>query len=157
MNISELETPCLILDQGKMARNIAAMRDHIVRLGVRLRPHGKTPKCIQVVRAALAGQAEMITASTLKEAEYFFSHGITDILYAVGIAPVKLERIAKLRQQGADVTIILDSIEQARLVAAHGRKLGCNFPALIELDSDGHRSGVTLGRLGARRDWPHSS
>ena len=31
-----------------------------------------------------------ITVSTLGEAEHFFAHGITDILYAVGIAPAKL-------------------------------------------------------------------
>jgi D-serine deaminase-like pyridoxal phosphate-dependent protein len=36
------------------------------------------------------GRSPAITISTLAEARYFFGHDITDILYAVGIAPVKL-------------------------------------------------------------------
>jgi D-serine deaminase-like pyridoxal phosphate-dependent protein len=54
---------------------------------VPLRPHMKTAKCIEVARLATAGQPGGITVSTLAEAEYFFRHGITDILYAVGITP----------------------------------------------------------------------
>jgi D-serine deaminase-like pyridoxal phosphate-dependent protein len=83
--------------------------------------------------------------STLKEAEYFFSNGITDILYAVGIAPNKLEHVAKLMKQGADMKILLDSAEAADTVAERGEALGVRFAALIEIDSDGHRSGIRPG------------
>jgi D-serine deaminase-like pyridoxal phosphate-dependent protein len=91
----------------------------------------------------------------LKEAEYFFSNGVRDILYAVGIAPNKVQHIAELRRKGADVTVILDSVEAANIVAAKGEELGVEFPALIEIDSDGHRSGIkpgdsTLLDIGAR-------
>ncbi len=140
--LSKLETPCLLLDRGKLERNIARMREHLARLGVGLRPHVKTAKCIEVTQLARAGQPGGITVSTLKEAEQFFAHGITDILYAVGIAPNKLDHVAALRQRGADITILLDSREAAREVNARGRALGIQYPALIEIDSDGHRSGV---------------
>ncbi len=63
-------------------------------------------------------------------------------MYAVGITPNKLDHVAALRRRGADVTIILDSLESARIVAERGSALGMKFPALIEIDSDGHRSGV---------------
>ncbi len=140
--LQQLETPCLLLDRGKLERNIARMREHLARLGVGLRPHVKTAKCIEVAQMARAGQPGGITVSTLKEAEQFFAHGITDILYAIGIAPNKLDHIAALRQRGADITILLDSMEAAREVNARGRALGIHYPALIEIDSDGHRSGV---------------
>ena len=141
-NLQQLETPCLVLERGKVERNIARMRDHLAKLKVGLRPHVKTAKCFEVARLALAGQPGGITVSTLKEAEQFFAHGITDILYAVGITPNKLDHVAALRRKGADVTIILDNVESARIVAARGKALGLEFPALIEIDSDGHRSGV---------------
>ena len=83
--------------------------------------------------------------STLKEAEYFFSNGITDILYAVGIAPNKLEHVADLMRKGAKMKILLDSAEAADMVAAKGEALGVQFAALIEIDSDGHRSGIQPG------------
>jgi len=56
MQLSNLETPALVLDRGRVERNIARMRDHLSRLGVSLRPHVKTAKSIDVVRLALAGQ-----------------------------------------------------------------------------------------------------
>ena len=141
-SLDQLETPCLVLERGKVERNIARMRDHLAKLKVGLRPHVKTAKCFEVARLALDGQPGGITVSTLKEAEQFFAHGITDILYAVGITPNKLDHVAALRRKGADVTIILDNVESARIVAARGKALGLEFPALIEIDSDGHRSGV---------------
>ena len=141
-DLKQLETPCLVLERGKLERNLARMRDHLASLKVALRPHVKTAKSFDVARLALAGQPGGITVSTLKEAEQFFSHGITDILYAVGITPNKLDHVAALRQRGADITIILDNVESARIVAARGAALGIGFPVLIEIDSDGHRSGV---------------
>jgi len=128
------------------------MREHLTHLKVNLRPHVKTAKSIDVLRRVLyepRGGAERephgITVSTLKEAEYFFSNGVTDILYAVGIAPNKLDHIADLRRRGADVTLILDSLEAADMVAAKGEAIGMEYPALIEIDSDGHRSGIKPG------------
>lgn len=142
MKLGELETPVLVLDRLRLDRNIERMRTHLARLGVPLRPHVKTAKSTEVVHRALAGQPGGITVSTLKEAEQFFAAGIGDILYAVGIAPAKLDHVAALRGRGAALTILLDSMETARVVAARSAALGVEFPALIEIDSDGHRSGV---------------
>ncbi len=145
MNLLQLDTPCLILDKKKTKENISNLHSHLRDLEVNLRPHGKTAKNIDIINMVLAGQPGGIAVSTLKEAEYYFSHGIVDIVYAVGIAPVKLDRIVSLIIKGAAVTIILDSIEQVNFVAAKARQHGLIIPVLIELDCDGHRSGVTLG------------
>lgn len=143
MKLFEVETPCLVLEKGKLERNIERMRVQVGQLGARLRPHLKTAKCIEVARMALAGQFGGITVSTLKEAEYFFEHGITDLLYAVGIAPIKLDHVAELTKRGATLTIILDSLEQAQAAARKAQTHGVTLPVMIEIDSDGHRSGVT--------------
>ena len=145
MNLSELGTPCLVLDRGKLDENLRRMREHLSGRGPVLRPHAKTAKCIEVIARALDDPSGPVAVSTLKEAEYLFEHSVKDILYAVGIAPTKLERVAALRGSGADVTIVLDSVETARLVAARGAELGTEFPVLVELDCDGERAGVTPG------------
>ena len=95
-DLGELETPCLVLERGRLERNIARMRDHLAKLKVALRPHVKTAKSYDVARLALDGQPGGIAVSTLKEAEQFFAHGVTDILYAVGITPNKLDHVAAL-------------------------------------------------------------
>ncbi|HWI12643.1 MAG TPA: DSD1 family PLP-dependent enzyme, partial [Burkholderiales bacterium] len=105
--LQDLETPALVLDEGRMSRNISRMRSRLDTLGVSFRPHVKTCKAIDVARRMMSTPAGPITVSTLKEAEYFLAHGVTDILYAVGIAPNKLPHVLALRGQGARLTVIL--------------------------------------------------
>ena len=143
MALNALETPALILDRARLERNLARMRAKVT--GARLRPHVKTSKSLDVVRRAATPGADGITVSTLKEAEQFFAAGYRDILYAVGIAPNKLDHVAALRVKGCDLTVILDSVEASRAVAEKSRVTGIVFPALIEIDSDGHRAGVKPG------------
>lgn len=137
--LHDLETPALLLDRSVLDRNLARMQSRMDQLGGRLRPHVKTTKSIDVLRRIRGGTHGPIAVSTLKEAEYFLDYGVTNILYAVGIAPGKLEHAAALTRRGADLTLILDSIEAARAV----KQATVTFPALIELDVDGHRSGVS--------------
>ncbi len=138
-----LETPALVMDRVRLDRNLARMRTKLA--GVRLRPHVKTAKSLDVVKRAVTPGSGGITVSTLKEAEQFFAVGYRDILYAVGIAPNKLDHVAALRAKGCDLTIILDSLEAARAVADKSGAAESVVPALIEIDSDGHRAGVKPG------------
>jgi D-serine deaminase-like pyridoxal phosphate-dependent protein len=118
------------------------MRDKVRQLGVTLRPHVKTCKSIEVLRVLAGGSDAPITVSTLAEARYFFAHGVSDILYAVGIAPVKLPEVAALIGAGCKLRIILDTVEAADAVRAFADAEGVLIEALIEIDSDGHRAGV---------------
>ncbi|MBE0623220.1 MAG: DSD1 family PLP-dependent enzyme [Burkholderiales bacterium] len=145
MKLAQLETPCLVLDEAKLERNVARMRARLDRLGVALRPHLKTAKSIDVARRVLRRPDDPITVSTLKEAEYFFGHGVRDILYAVGLTPNKFEHVSALRRRGARLSVILDNIDAADALAAHARKAGDRIPVLIEIDCDGHRSGIAPG------------
>jgi D-serine deaminase-like pyridoxal phosphate-dependent protein len=140
--LAPLDTPCLVLDEARMLRNIDRLRGKAAALGVSLRPHLKTPKSIEVARKVLAGGTGPATVSTLREAEVFAAAGIHDILYAVGIAPQKLKRVAALRAAGSDLAVVLDSVAQAEAVCAASHAASDRIPVLIEIDSDGHRSGL---------------
>lgn len=136
--LSSLDTPSLLLDERRLDRNLQRMAAHLAALGVPLRPHVKTAKCAEILRRSLVGQPGGVTVSTLAEAEQCLAMGVRDILYAVGIAPQKLDRVAALNARGADITVVLDSVAAAQAVAAHATRIH----ACIELDSDGHRAGV---------------
>ena len=140
--LEQLETPALLLDEARMDRNIERMRSHLRRLGVAFRPHVKTNKCIDVARRLMETPQGPITVSTLLEADYFAAHGVQDILYAVCIAPNKLDHVMALQDKGVRLSLILDSMEAARLLAARAKAEQRHFDVLIEIDSDGHRSGV---------------
>jgi len=136
--LDHLPTPCLVLDQAILRRNIAAMAAALARHGVPLRPHMKTAKSIDVARLALAGQPGGITVSTLAEAEYFAGHGITDLLYAAGITPQKLARAAALNAAGADIIVITDDPDIAAMIGA----MEVPPRTLIEIDTGEHRGGI---------------
>ncbi len=137
-----LVTPALLIDEPRMQRNILRLQERLRGLGVPLRPHLKTCKSIDVALRLMAAPAGPATVSTLKEAEYFALGGVRDILYAVGIAPNKLPRVLALREQGVDLSIVLDSAGQAEAVVGACREARDRIPVLIEIDSDGHRSGI---------------
>jgi D-serine deaminase-like pyridoxal phosphate-dependent protein len=143
--LAHLPTPALLLDRHIMDRNIARLKQHLTKLRVPLRPHLKTAKSIDVAHRLMATRAGPATVSTLKEAEEFAAAGVRDILYAVGIAPAKLDRAIALRNRAVDLTIVVDNIDQARAVAARCHALGISMPTLIEIDSDGHRAGIQPG------------
>jgi D-serine deaminase-like pyridoxal phosphate-dependent protein len=140
-DLSQLDTPCLVVDRAKVAANAERLKLRLAKLGVPLRLHVKTAKSLEAVEAVLgpySGPARPpITVSTLKEAEQFFEGGYRDILYAVGFSPDKQARANKLIARGAQLTVITDSLETARAISG--------FRVLIELDTDGHRAGVKPG------------
>jgi D-serine deaminase-like pyridoxal phosphate-dependent protein len=140
--LDQLETPALLLEEPRMERNIARMRSQLQRLGVVFRPHVKTNKSIDVTRRLLPDGPGPITVSTLLEADYFAGHGFTDILYAVCIAPNKLAHVAALQDRGVRLTLILDNMAAVQALAAERERSGRSFDVLIEVDCDGHRSGV---------------
>ena len=134
MTLDDLDTPCLVLDRNKVSANAKRLRDHLASLGVPLRLHVKTAKSREAIALVLEDRRAPITVSTLKEAEQFLAAGYTDILYAVGFEPHKLARAEALAARGAKLTLLVDSIQGAQGVKG--------FPALIEIDTDGHRAGV---------------
>ncbi|MCE4059612.1 DSD1 family PLP-dependent enzyme [Pandoraea sputorum] len=137
-----LETPAAVIDVPRMQHNIRRMQSRMDALGVRFRPHVKTSKSVEVARAQIDAGATGITVSTLKEAARFFDDGVTDILYAVGMVASKLPAALALRRRGCDLKIITDSVASAQAIVAFGAEYGETFDVWIEIDTDGHRSGI---------------
>lgn len=141
--VMPLATPALLLDRQRMRANAKRLSERIAALGGVLRPHVKTHKCIELTRDIIAaGYTRGVTVSTLKEAEYFYDHGITDILYAVGISPNKFAQAGNLIARGCRLCLTLDNAFMARALSEDGNARGVSFPVLIELDTDGHRAGT---------------
>ncbi|WP_300537854.1 alanine racemase [Sphingosinicella sp.] len=136
----EAPTPALILDEARLTANISRMDGHLARFDVVFRPHVKTAKSPDVLRAIFDGTGP-ITVSTLMEARMFAEAGFRDILYAVGVVPSKLDTVRALADAGVRMQIILDEADVAHAIAdAIAGHSG--ITVLIEVDCDGHRSGV---------------
>jgi D-serine deaminase-like pyridoxal phosphate-dependent protein len=159
--LHELPTPALVVDLDRLQNNIDAMAKRARDLGVRLRPHVKTHKCIEIGRAQVAAGASGITVSTLYEARRFAEAGFTDITWAFPVIPGRIEEIAELRRT-TDLGVVVDSQEAVALLAAAaagGRtwiKVDCGYhragrepddPALPEIAAAIERAGLEFAGL----------
>lgn len=139
----QIETPALVLDKTRLDKNAADLLARAKSIGVTLRPHLKTAKSVDVARIATGGTMSTITVSTLKEAAYFAAAGVSDILYAVGIAPNKFARVQRIiRETGQSVTLITDNLETARKACEFARQSETEMRFLIEIDCGEHRGGI---------------
>src|SRR2546427_9335296 len=71
----EIETPALLLHLDVVERNVRSMADRARRLGVTLRPHAKTHKCVPLGRLQLEHGARGLTVATTVEAAVFARAG----------------------------------------------------------------------------------
>ncbi len=140
--IDDLSTPCALVDLDRFERNAARMADKARRLGVRLRPHVKTHKCVEAARIQTADAFGGITVSTLAEARAFAAGGVTDITYAVPIAPRKIAEAADLNDEIDALNILVDHPDTIRAVEETAASRSTVLPVFLEVDCGGGRTGV---------------
>src|SRR5215468_2179200 len=142
-NFAALETPCLLLDVDRLRANCSRMLDRAAQLGVKLRPHLKTAKSLDVARIATGTDVPSITVSTLKEAECFAAAGYRDVLYAAAVVPQKFSHAARIQQEtGCDLMLVTDALPVARAAADFAAANDIVLSFLIEIDCGEHRSGL---------------
>mmetsp|Transcript_58405 Transcript_58405/g.156124 ORF Transcript_58405/g.156124 Transcript_58405/m.156124 type:complete len:369 (+) Transcript_58405:29-1135(+) len=142
VSLEELTTPCLIIDVEVAERNAAAMLERAAGLGCRLRPHVKTHKTVEGALLQTGGKKSCITVSTLREAEFFASHGFSDILYAVPITRDKLARAAELTRT-AELAVMVDNAAHVRDLVKFGPPgEGRVWKVWVMVDCGYHRDGV---------------
>ncbi len=144
-DLATIKTPALILDAEKMKRNAAQMSERIRSLGVKLRPHVKTHKSIEIARIQTAGptgDGGRIMVSTLAEARAFLAAGFDDITYGVPVEPGKFAEVFELARACKRFAVLIDDTETASLLAAESEKAGAEVSVFLEIDTGDHRSGV---------------
>ena len=135
--LADVPTPAVVLDLDILERNLARMATRARELGVALRPHAKTHKCVEVARLQQAHGIAGLTVSTLVEARVFANHSFSDITWAF---PVILSRIAEARELAQRVTLrlVVDSVEAVDAL----ERGGTPFHVWLKVDCGYHRAGV---------------
>jgi D-serine deaminase-like pyridoxal phosphate-dependent protein len=140
--MNDLHTPCLLLDLTRVRRNAERVSEIAKRSGVRLRPHIKTHKCVEVARIQTEGHGGAVTVSTLEEARAFARGGFTDITYAVPIERGKFAEAIEILRSGVRLNLLTDDAATVTaLDEACGRE-GARFDVFLKIDCGTHRVGV---------------
>ena len=146
--LQSIETPAVVVDYPRLVRNIAHAQSIADDNRLRLRPHIKTHKCIQLARLQLDHGACGVTAAKASEALVFVEAGFPSVTVAYPVIdPDKAERLIEAaKATDCDLRFIADSREGvealSRAASAQARTLG----VYIKID-------VGLGRVGLK---PHA-
>lgn len=130
--IHDLPTPALLLEVSALESNLRGMQHRANSLGVALRPHLKTHKCVEIARAQDALGATGVTVSTLYEARVFADHGFDDITWAYPMAPARAHDVAGLgRDRTLGVVVdhddAVDALEAAEARIRVWLKVDCGY------------------------------
>jgi D-serine deaminase-like pyridoxal phosphate-dependent protein len=142
MKIPELSTPCALVDLDLLEANTARMAQRMTRLGVRLRPHVKTHKCIEAAGLQVRGHFGGIAVSTMAEAKFFAAAGYRDINYAVPIAGCRLAEAAEFTPTVDSFSVVLDHERTLQQLEERARLKGVRFSVFLKVDCGYHRSGI---------------
>ena len=145
MDESAIQTPCLIVDLDAFERNVAKMREHCEKMGVRHRVHGKMHKSADVAHYQIEhGKAVGVCCQKVAEAEAFARAGVKDILVSNEVRdPAKIDRLARMPLLGARAIVCVDDIANVAELSEAAQKHGTTIECLVEIDCGAGRCGVS--------------
>lgn len=141
-SILSLSTPLPLIDEARMAANIARVQTYMDGHGLAFRPHIKTHKIPALAALQVAAGAKGINCQKITEAEVFADAGFEDLLITFNIlGPEKLERLMVLNERISGLKVVADSATTVTGLSAQfaGRK---PLTVLVECDTGGGRCGV---------------
>lgn len=135
----------MLVDRARVTRNLDRMQAAVTRWGLRLRPHAKTHKSIEMARRQTAAGAQGICCAKLGEAELFADAGLEDIRLPYPLHPANAERVLDLLDR-TRLSFIVDHPDVAAgwsdVMLREGRKVD----VLVKVDVGFHRCGIDPGR-----------
>jgi len=140
--VADLPTPALLVDRARLAANLDAMQARADAAGVRLRPHAKTHKTVEIARMQLERGAVGLTVATAGEAEAFARAGIQDLRVATPLAAANAARVAALAAAGTRLSCTVDTERGAHLLSDALASAGAEADVLVEIDTGHGRCGV---------------
>jgi len=146
--VSELPTPCLLLERKALLTNLGTMRDFLSARGKNLRAHAKTHKCSRLAALQCEHGAIGICAAKVSEARGLIASGIRNVLLTgPAVTPLAHEAVLECAEGDAHFMAALDNLENASRLSARfagqGRRLRC----LIDLDLQFGRTGIALPQM----------
>ncbi len=142
MTISDLPTPCALIESSRLEANLLRMQEKAAANDVHLRPHTKTHKSVVIARKQVEHGAHGLTVAKVGEAEVFMANGFEDVRIAYNVVgEEKLARVHKLMAKGR-ISFCVDTREGAQAASDFFAAAGARAEVLIEVDCGYGRCGV---------------
>ncbi|MEQ4725974.1 alanine racemase [Nonomuraea sp. B19D2] len=138
-----IDTPAPIVLVDVMQGNIERIQGFADQHNLKVRPHVKTHKCVEIGRRQIEAGAVGITAGNVGEAEVFAAAGFDDIFlaYPIWAAGTKKPRIRRLAES-ARLRVGVDNVAAIEALADAMGDEPDRLQVVIEVDCGARRSGA---------------
>lgn len=141
--ISQLETPCLVIDMDIVRANIRRVQKSADQYGCALRPHIKTHKVPLFARMQMEAGAKGITCAKVSEAEVMADGGLDDIFIAYPmVGAFRIRRAIALSRRVKRLILAVDSQEGAEMLNRAALEAGVRLEVRMEIDTGAGRTGI---------------
>lgn len=140
--VENIPTPMPIIDEDRMASNIARAQAYFDQHGKAFRPHIKTHKIPSIARLQLEAGAKGINCQKITEAEVFAEAGFDDILITYNI--LGAAKLARLKVLNAKIGALKVTVDSEVTIKGLAEIFDAERPltVLVECDTGGKRCGV---------------
>lgn len=141
--VERIDTPAPIVLVDVMQGNIDRIQGFADQQNIKVRPHVKTHKCVEIGRRQIEAGAVGITAGNVGEAEVFAAAGFDDIFlaYPIWAAGSKKPRIRRLAES-ARLRVGVDNVAAIEALADAMGDEPDRLQVVIEIDCGARRSGA---------------
>lgn len=137
----QLVTPAIVIDAAVVRRNLQRLADYTRRHNLRVRPHTKTHKSVQLAQLQLEYGAAGLTVAKAGEAQVM-SRATDDLLVAYPVVDEARARALAELAQGRHIKVAVDSRAAIDVLSQAVRSAGATLGILVDLDVGLHRTGV---------------
>ena len=140
--LADVLTPMPVIDEERLAVNIARAQDYLTAHGLAFRPHIKTHKIPAVAQQQVDAGAVGINCQKVTEAEVFADAGFDDILITYNV--LGAARVARLKALNDRVGTLRVVADNATTVSGLAAVFADEKPleVLVECDTGAGRCGV---------------
>lgn len=140
--VENIPTPMPIIDEDRMASNIARAQAYFDQHGKAFRPHIKTHKIPSIARLQLEAGAKGINCQKITEAEVFAEAGFDDILITYNI--LGAAKLARLKVLNAKIGALKVTVDSEVTIKGLAEIFDAERPltVLVECDTGGKRCGA---------------
>jgi D-serine deaminase-like pyridoxal phosphate-dependent protein len=138
----DLPTPCILIDAETVRRNLRRMADYARGHNLKLRPHTKTHKSVEIARMQLGeGGASGLSVAKTGEAAVMAAASDDLLMAYPAVDARRCEALARLAG-GKAVRVAVDSTVAVDALSAAASAAGSTVGVLVDLDVGTHRTGV---------------
>jgi len=141
-HLDDVATPIPVVHLELLRSNLASWAEAIAAHGVRLRPHAKTHKTVEVARMQLEHGAAGLTVAKPSEGLALLRSGVSDVFVAYPVVgEVRTAQLLELARH-VRVSCCIDDLGAATALSEAAVDVGTSIDVLVDVESGLRRTGL---------------